>query len=601
MRVHNALTEKRIFLIDGNSQAYQAYYAIKSGMSSPDGQATNAVYGFTMMLLKILREKKPDYLAVAFDTPEPTFRHEAYAEYKAHRKPMPDDLVPQMDIIREVLEGYCVPVYAVPGYEADDVLATLATIAAGRGVTAVIVTRDKDALQLLGPRIVRWDNKSDRFYTAEDLKEEMDIAPEQVVEMMALSGDAVDNVPGIRGVGPKTALTLIQRYGTLENVLAHAGEVSGPKLRASLEEQADEARMSRELVVLDREVPLEADFDNLKVCRPDRRRLSDVFRRLDFRTLLPAVAETSEETDARYVLVDNEERLAELAAQLRDAHRFAFDVETTGLSPVDSRLVGMSFSVREGEGWYVPVLCPLGEKCLPLDRALEVLKGVLEDAGKKKVGQNLKYDWIVLLQRGIAVRRRRLRHDGRRLSARPRPPPLQPRRPRGRLPRRTARSPSSDLIGKGKKQITHRRVACARWPSTPARTPTWACGWPPASAGAGRRPSWCDLFERGGAAAGGRPGATWSGTGIGVDTDQLGEMSARVRASEIAELEARIYAEAGARVQHRLAAAARRGALREAEAAARQAHEDRLLHRRRRAGTPAPRTRSPALVLEYRS
>ena len=455
------MAEKRAFLIDGNSQAYQAYYAIKTGMTSPEGYATNAVYGFTTMLLKIIREKKPDYIAVAFDTAAPTFRHEAFADYKAQRKPMPDDLVAQMSWIREILDAYSVPVFAVEGYEADDVLGTLARLAAEKSITAVIVTRDKDAMQLLGEHVMMWDNKGDQFFTADDLREKLGIEPGQVIEMMALSGDAVDNVPGVPGVGPKTALSLIQKYGTLENALAHADEAAGPKLRQNLVEHAAEARMSRDLVIIDTHMPLSVDFEKLRLQAGDKRRLAELFRRFDFRSLLPTVAETSSDSSVRYVLVDTEESLRTLAEALAGADAFAFDTETTGLSPVDSRLVGMSFAVREEEAFYVPVMCPLGEKCLPPEMVLAAVAPSLRDPAKRKTGQNLKYDYIAMRQVGIEV-------AGIDFDTMVAAYLVDPGRHGYNLESLAAdylsykMIPIEDLIGKGRTQTTLDTIACAR-------------------------------------------------------------------------------------------------------------------------------------------
>jgi DNA polymerase-1 len=456
-----SISDKKVFLVDGNSQAYQAYYAIKSGLSAPDGSPTNAVYGFTSMLQKILREKKPDYIAVAFDTAAPTFRHKAFTDYKANRKPMPDDLVPQLDVIRQVLDAYRIPVFSVDGYEADDVLGTLAFAVAREGLTAVIVTRDKDALQLLGPRVMVWDNKKDSYLTVDTLKEEMQIAPSQVVEMMALSGDATDNVPGVPGIGPKTALTLIQRFGSLDNVLAHVGEVPGEKTRENIRAHEAAARQSKDLVTIDTSVPLDLDFDALKLSAPDKAALADIFRRLDFRSMLSALAETATDSGAKYILVNDDASLARLTAELSRASSFAVDTETTGVSPIDSDLVGISFATKEGQGWYVPIRCPVGEKCLAPSAALAALKPFLEDAGKAKIGQNLKFDTSVLRRAGIAVR-------GIRFDTMLAAYLIDPGRRRYALDDLAAdylnvrMTPISDLIGSGKKEITLDLVESAR-------------------------------------------------------------------------------------------------------------------------------------------
>ncbi len=397
------MADKKIFLIDGNSQAYQAYYAIKSGLTSPEGAPTNAVFGFTSMLQKILREKKPDYIAVAFDTAAPTFRHKAYSAYKANRKPMPDELVPQLDLIREVLEAYRIGVFAVDGYEADDVLGTLAAAAAREGLHAIIVTRDKDALQLLSDRVWVWDNKKDTYTTPETLFEEMQIAPEQVVEMMALSGDSVDNVPGIPGIGPKTALGLIQRFGSLDSALENADKISGKKTQENIRNHAEAARESKKLVTIDTAVPFDIDFAKLAASPGDKKALAEIFRRLDFRRMLAGVADTAADVDADYVLVNDSATLDRLRRELQEAESFAFDTETTGTSSVDSELVGISFSFRPKEAYYAPVKCPAGEPCISRRDVLAAVKPHLENPFKAKTGQNLKFDVTVMRQAGVEV------------------------------------------------------------------------------------------------------------------------------------------------------------------------------------------------------
>jgi len=455
------VTSKKAFLIDGNSQVYQAYYAIRTGLSAPDGLPTNAIYGFTSMLQRIMREKKPDYLAVAFDTAAPTFRHEQYDLYKAQRKPMPEDLVEQLEYVHKVLEGYRIPVFALDGYEADDVLATLARAAAREGLDAVIVTRDKDALQLLGDRISIWDNKKDAYITRESFVEEKGIEPAQVVEAMALSGDTSDNVPGIPGIGPKTALKLIREYGTLEGVLSRVEEVSGEKIRESIRSHAGDARLSRELVILDCDVPIDIDFEALRLSAPDRDALSVLFRRLDFRKMLAQVAETAADCDVEHVLVNDEAAFEELLERLKAAESFAFDVETTGLSPVDCELVGLSFAVEQKHAWYVCLRCLEGEKHLEQEKVLRVLKPILKDPEKKKTGQNLKYDIVAMSRVGIDVR-------GVGFDTMVAAYLVDPGRRRYSIDDLATdylnyrMTPITDLIGKGKKQITLDQVESSR-------------------------------------------------------------------------------------------------------------------------------------------
>ncbi|MFW6157904.1 MAG: 5'-3' exonuclease H3TH domain-containing protein, partial [Planctomycetota bacterium] len=401
------------FLIDGHAHCYKSFYAIRH-LSAPDGRPTNAAFGFTRMILNLLEKEKPDYIAAAFDTPDLTFRHEEYEEYKAQRQAMPDELQPQIPIIRDILGAANVPLVAVPGYEADDVIGTLAKQAAGAGIDVYIATGDKDALQLLDGRVRLYDTQTGKAYSAEDLEAEKGIRPDQVPDMMALSGDTSDNVPGIHGVGPKTALKLIREYGTLENVLAHADEVSGKVLSRRLAEGAEDARTSRRLVTLDLDVPLDLTVPDCKRREPDKGKLLEIFTDLGFKKFIAelggveAVADAApvagERGEVRYHTVDTKGGLTELAEALAGQDRIAVDLETTSRRPMKARIVGFSFAWEEREAWYVPVAGPLGSQTLPLDTALEALRPVLESERPAKIGQNLKYDCVVLRNAGARLR-----------------------------------------------------------------------------------------------------------------------------------------------------------------------------------------------------
>ena len=411
---------KKLFLIDAHSHCYKAFYAIPR-LSSPDGRPTNAVYGFTAVLLKIAREEKPDYVAAVFDAPGPTFRHEEFAEYKAQRRPMPDELRPQIPLIKDILAGANVAVLSVPGIEADDVIGTLAKQASGQGIDVFIATADKDALQLLDEHVRVYDTKDGTAYGVDDLKKDKGIRPDQVIDMMALSGDTSDNVPGIRGIGPKTALKLIQEYETLENVLDHADDVSGTALRQRLSEGKDAARMSRKLVTIDTNVPLDIGLEDCQVRGPDKDRLGQIFAELGFRKFLaelggvpapaakPELAKTEPPKAAGrgevdYQAVDTEPALRELAAELARQQRISVDLETTSTSPMTARIVGLSFAWKEQAARYVPVAGPVGSRLLPLATVIQHLRPVLESARPAKIGQNIKYDYIVLRNAGVRMR-----------------------------------------------------------------------------------------------------------------------------------------------------------------------------------------------------
>lgn len=397
-------SEGTLYIIDGNSYIYRAFYAVK-GLFTSTGLPTNAVFGFMNMLLKVIREKSPSHVAIAFDPKGPTRRHREYKEYKAHRPPMPKDLVPQIPYIHRMVETFRIPVLIQEGQEADDVIATLAVRARDDGMQVVIVTGDKDILQLVGPGITVYDTLKEKVYGPQDVEERYGVPPERMVEIMGLMGDASDNIPGVPGIGEKTAQILIKQYGTIEDVLIHAPEITRPKLRQSLQEHAHLARLSRELARLHTDVPITVDYPALVLKEPDNAALQTLLRELEFTSLLRHVTrEPGQAVSYETVLMEND--LGKLIAALSSAPEFSFDTETTSLDPLRADLVGISFSREPGAAWYLP----LGHryngapKQLDRERALALLKPVLEDPSIRKVGQNMKYDILVLGQHGINVK-----------------------------------------------------------------------------------------------------------------------------------------------------------------------------------------------------
>jgi len=394
---------KRLFLIDGNSFCYRAYYAIRS-LSNSKGQVTNAVYGFTTMLNKLIKDEAPDMLAVAFDMKAPTFRHKKFEEYKAHRKPMPDDLISQMPYIKQVVQAYNIPIYESEGYEADDILATLAKKAEEEGIDTFIVTGDKDALQLVGPHIKVYSTHKEGFiYNTAKVKEVYGVGPEKITDIMALMGDATDNIPGVKGIGEKTAVELIQEFGSLEELYENIDKVKSQQRKKILAENEKNAFLSKELAILDIEAPIDIDFKNLALKEPDQVRLVELFRELEFKALLKNVT-PSEKLDSKYILIDSEKDLDILIEDLKKTEEFVFDTETTSEDPVAARLAGLSFSWKEGAAYYVGVCDECENKKLGTDLVLGKLKEVFEDKGIKKTGQNIKYDYIVLANYGIRVK-----------------------------------------------------------------------------------------------------------------------------------------------------------------------------------------------------
>ena len=401
---------KTLYIIDSHAHLYASYYAIPN-LRAPDGEPTGAVYGFTAAVLKILREKSPDYLVAVFDAPGDVFRKKQYADYKATRKPMPEDLVPQIGRAKEIMAALGVRTVAAPGYEADDLVAKFAAEARADGCDVVIVSRDKDLMQLLGSGVVMADSRKDTVMDEAWLKETRGITPAQVIDMLGLMGDAADNIPGVPGIGEKRAVTLLQDYGSLDEVLAHADEIKG-KMGESIRANADLARLSRRLATLEPNVPVDVTFADLTLGRPDHEKLNDLFTRLAFRRLVeefPLVgAADAPDTEAEraakdFRLVNTPAALKKLASRLKRADAFAIDTELTGLDPLSDELVGLSFSTAEGEGDYVPVRGPEGETVLDIATVGRVLGPVLASPANLKVAHNAKFDLAVLRTAGLAV------------------------------------------------------------------------------------------------------------------------------------------------------------------------------------------------------
>ena len=393
-----------LYILDGNSYVYRAFYAIK-GLSTSYGLPTNAVFGFVNMLLKVIKEKSPDMVAIAFDPKGPTRRHTEFKEYKAHRPPMPRDLVPQVPYIHKLVEAFHIPVFIQEGQEADDVIATIARHAEADGMNVTIVTGDKDIFQLIGSNIRVYDTLKDKVYESKDVEERFGVPPERMVEIMGLMGDASDNIPGVPGIGEKTAQSLIKQYGTIENLLTHAQEITKPKLRQSLMENAHLARLSRELARLHDDIPIQIDYNALKVREPDNSALLTLLRELEFPSLLKYVTQEPQQ-EKRYVTVLEDVDFQKLLGTLSAAAEFCFDTETTSLDPLRADLVGMSFSVQPHEAYYLP----LGHsyldapKQISRDYALDSLKPLFDNPVIRKVGQNMKYDLLVLGHYGMRVR-----------------------------------------------------------------------------------------------------------------------------------------------------------------------------------------------------
>ncbi len=423
---------KHLYLVDGSGYIFRAYFAIPP-RSTSDGTPTNATFGFTNMLIKLLRESDADGLAVIFDAGSRSFRNEIYADYKAQRPDPPEDLVPQFAAIREATKAFNLPCIELENYEADDLIATYARLAREAGIEVTVVSSDKDLMQLVGEGVAMLDPMKNTPIGRAEVEAKFGVGPEKVVEVQALAGDSVDNVPGVPGIGVKTAAQLITEYGDLDSLLARAGEIKQPKRREKLIENAELARISRELVRLKDDVPLEVGLEGFGTAEPDPDSLRGFLEKYEFRSVLRRLADqlggeqSAEEEEAlpapdaataAYELVRDGARLAAWIAEAEERGVVAVDTETTGLDAMRAGLVGISLSTEPGKACYIPLAhrnrAEDGELALaegdglldeqiPLEEALAALKPLLEDPAVLKVGQNIKYDAIVFRRHGIAV------------------------------------------------------------------------------------------------------------------------------------------------------------------------------------------------------
>jgi DNA polymerase-1 len=426
-----------LYIIDGHSHIYAAYYApLNQRLSSPTGEPTKAVYIFTTMLLKLLESKNPDMLVVAMDSKEPSFRAEIYREYKAHRQPMPEDMPKQIQRIEDILNAMNIPIVRRSTFEADDIIGTLAAKGAKQGLDVYICSKDKDMNQLLTNKgVYLYDARSDVVTDAATFQKETGLSPAQFIDVLALQGDKADNIPGVPDVGPKTAIEWILKYGSLENLYAHADEIKG-KRGENLRSAKDLAFLSKRLVTINCQMPVEIDRDEFLVKDFDAARLSSIFSELGFNRLLsqlnlkpslqpqqqpaaqskslfdlpqPTPAQSTGEyktiktVEHHYCLIDTPAKLDEFAEELKKQKIFAIDTETTSVSAHRAELVGLSFSWRPHTGYYIAVKGPMMARQLGLPAVREKIAPILADASVKKICQNAKYDMLVLHYAGMPL------------------------------------------------------------------------------------------------------------------------------------------------------------------------------------------------------
>ena len=389
---------EKLLLIDGMASAYRAFYAIR-GLTTSRGFPNNAVFGFIQILRKVLAESQPDYVAIAGDAKGPTFRHELYKEYKAQRKPMPPDLSVQIPLLKRVAEGYRIPWLELPGYEADDILAWLTLQARERGVKTYILTGDKDMMQLVDEMVlVISPHKDGKIFDAAAVEDHYGIPPSKVGDLLALMGDSSDNVPGVPGVGAKTAVKLLKEYHTLEGVLEHAGEVKNSRVRENLSTYADQARFSRQLVELKTDLPLERKWEDLRVREPDLERLRELFSELEFKKLLQEVLpDESPRISTRRL--EDADACRELVDDLTRAGEFAIRVRSDGFGFMVARPTGLAVSYKKGEAVFID----LTDEDFRED-ILSIFRPVLENEEVGKIAHGAKSLNHLFLNAGITLR-----------------------------------------------------------------------------------------------------------------------------------------------------------------------------------------------------
>lgn len=413
---------KKVCLIDGSGYIFRAFYALPP-MTSPAGVPVNAVYGFTSMFLKLTNKIKCDYSLVLFDAKRQNFRNEIFPDYKGTRKETPEELIPQFPVIREAVDALNLNHLEMEGYEADDLIATYADEALKKGYEVVVVSADKDLMQLIRPGVELYDPMKDKFFTNEDVKEKFGVYPDKVVDVQALSGDSIDNVPGVPGIGPKTAAELVNEYGSLEGVLEHASEIKQNKRRETLLANLDNARISLELVTLKKDVPVEHDLEEYRCRHPELIELNKFVDTYDFKSIRPRIEKwvseqcsdplspqamntVHQEVKKSYKLITSEAELKQLSENIIKARLFSFRTISTGVDAVFDKIIGLSIAVNKGEAYYIPLqksevqsgsnldlfAAPEPNRFLSVEAAAKILKPLFVSRSILKIGHHMKLD-----------------------------------------------------------------------------------------------------------------------------------------------------------------------------------------------------------------
>ena len=473
--LQSSMLEKRpLFMVmDGHSLVHRGFHALDPLTVSRTGETVHAVYAFTNALLKSLEEIRPTHCAIAFDRPSPTFRHLQFADYKAHRPETPDDLKLQLKRVRQMVAAFGIPAFEMDGYEADDVIGTLARIASDQGMDTIILTGDTDFVQLVSPSvkalIPRGLSRDTVLYDEKKVLERYGVPPSQIPDFKGLKGDTSDNIPGVPGIGDKTAARLIQQFGSVDGLYRHLEEVTPPRIQGLLREHEAQARQSLELARIVVDVPIDLDMKACERSAYDRDAVVALFRELEFSSLLGRLpdgapagdsrpsAEAVEGVETRYETVTNEEQLVRVIEEMREAGYFAFDTETTSLDTMRAELVGISLSAEPGRAYYVPVGHQTGDQ-LPLELVLEKLRPLFLDREVEKTAHNANYDLMVLANYDVTVENLAMDSMIAAFMAGEKAIGLKALS-FDRLG--VEMTPISALIGKGKKQITMDRVDVA--------------------------------------------------------------------------------------------------------------------------------------------
>ncbi len=397
--------KKRLFLIDGHSLLYRAYYAIRH-LSNSHGFPTNAIFGFLSMIKKLQEKEGPTHLGIVFDTKGPTIRHETYHAYKANRKPMPEDLSIQIPVLKKILEAMHIPIVEHEKYEADDVLGSLAKKASAKKIHAVLVSTDKDLFQLVDDWTTLYNPAKEIHLDKKAVEEQFGVLPSQVVDVLALWGDPSDNVPGVPGVGEKTSKTLVRQFHTLENMLKNIDQIPKPPLRKNIEENLEQLEMSRQLVTIEKDLDVPFGLEDFSISEPSYEDLIPLLQELEFSGMLSEYLDRQDKSDKQYHALFKSEELNRLVSRIKKRKAVSLDTETDSPLPTRAHLVGMSFSVTPDQAYYLPLRHDYVDAPpqLSIVEAFKILQPVMSDDQIKKIGQNIKYDLIVLRREGMELR-----------------------------------------------------------------------------------------------------------------------------------------------------------------------------------------------------